>query len=228
MLVAIHSLLKLCFRKLYPEEVISKIIRCIGCIGQECSQLYSNENYEAICVSVVQLITLNSLDIQSNIIYTLTIIMDNNYLNAAQCNQTCSIGDHYKFCDKIYRCIDWSKLNALKAQHEMNNIDQLKNILAINIQLLIAIIVCSDFHRIEAFSELSYICYLYNLNESKKFLIIKFIMILMKNYFACFIGDFGDLQQIANYYHTSLWNLLKPSLPMCIHNWIIKSYPILK
>lgn len=172
MLVAIHSLLKLCFRKSYPEKLISKIIQCIGDIGQKCSQLYSNENYEAICVSVVQLITLNSLEIQCTIIRTLTIMLDNNYFNKKlEENQECSIEERFKFCNKIYKSIDWLKLHSLKAQYDNKNIDQLKNIIAIQTQLLITIVIFDDFHRVEAFSELTYICFLYKLNQSKFFLL---------------------------------------------------------
>lgn len=167
MLIAVHSLLKKCFRKLYPEELISKIVLCIGGIGQQCAQLYNNGNYQAIFKSVMQLITVGSLHIQCSIIKTLAIMLRTNYLRIAEENESFSVQRYYEFCDDVYRSIDFDKLQMLTEQYKSTNIDQYKNIVAINVQLLVTIVTFSDFHRIDALMELCGLYFRHELSESK-------------------------------------------------------------
>lgn len=167
MLVAIHSFLKLCFRKSYPEQLICQIIQCVGKIGRNCPLLYNNDNYRAISISVMQLITFNSLDIQCTIISTITTILDNHFFYTEKDNcDNCSFHQYHEFCDKIYKSLDWKKLQDLGGLYETEDVDQFRNIVATNIQLLVAIVTFDDFHRIKAFSELCYICNLYKLTRS--------------------------------------------------------------
>lgn len=168
MLVSMHSFLKLCFRKSYPEQLICRIIQCVGRIGRNCSILYNNENYKAITVSVLQLITFKSLNIQCTIISTLTTIWDTHFINKERDCENCTFQEYHTFCQSIYKTFDWKKFQDLKVVYEADQIDLFRNIMAINIQLLLAIITFDDFHRIAAFSELCYICSNYQLTKGNQ------------------------------------------------------------
>lgn len=159
MLVATFSLFKISFRKSYSSKLTTKIINSICYILRDCHNIYIQDNFRNICLSVVKFLPFNSLEIQYSAINTLTALMNLNWFK----NTNCDIEIYYDFCDKIYQTIEWKKLQVSPSQVESQ--DQLQNSIALNVQLLVSLLFFSCYHREIALQELSFVCSLYKLTE---------------------------------------------------------------
>ncbi|XP_046801392.1 serine/threonine-protein kinase ATM isoform X1 [Lucilia cuprina] len=200
MLVAMFGLFKISFRKSYSVQLTTKIINSVSYIVRDCRDIYMQDNFRNICLSVVKFLPFTSLKVQYEAINTLTSLMDINWLKNSKCN----IEIYYDFCEKIYETIEWKKLQVPAAQAE--GPDQLQNSIALNVQLLVSLLAFSCYHRENALQELLFVCSLYKLTEA----------------------DLYEFHRIASFYNTSLRNVIKPYISSAIHTWISKSYPILK
>ncbi|XP_065364298.1 serine/threonine-protein kinase ATM isoform X2 [Calliphora vicina] len=200
MLLAMFSLFKISFRKSYSVQLTTKIINSVCYIVRDCRDIYIQDSFRNICLSVVKFLPFTSLEVQYAAITTLTALMDINWLK----NSKCDIEIYYDFCKKIYESIEWKKLQLPSSQAE--GPDQLQNSIALNVQLLVSLLAFSCYHRDVALHELSFVCSLYKLTEA----------------------DLHELQGIATFYNTTLTEVIKPCISSAIHNWISKSYPILK
>lgn len=159
MLLAMYSLFKIAFRKSYSTKVTAKIINSICYIVRDCSNIYVQDNFRNLCFSIVNFLPFPSLDIRYAAINTITALMDINWLQ----NTKCDIELYYEFCDNIYELINWKKLQIAPAQSESP--DQLQNSKALNVQLLVALLAFSCYHREAALQELSHVCALYKFTE---------------------------------------------------------------
>ncbi|XP_037818798.1 serine/threonine-protein kinase ATM isoform X1 [Lucilia sericata] len=200
MLVAMFGLFKISFRKSYSVQLTTKIINSVCYIVRDCRDIYIQDNFRNICLSVVKFLPFTSLEVQYAAINTLTSLMDINWLK----NSKCDIEIYYDFCENIYETIEWKKLQVPAAQAE--GPDQLQNSIALNVQLLVSLLAFSCYHRENALQELSFVCALYKLTEA----------------------DLNEFHGIATFYNTSLRDVIKPCISSAIHTWISKSYPILK
>ncbi|XP_013106382.2 serine/threonine-protein kinase ATM [Stomoxys calcitrans] len=200
MLLAMSSLFKIAFRKSYSVKITAKIITCICYIVRDCSNIYVQENFRNLCLSVVNFLPFASLEVQYAAINSITALMDINWLGSTKCD----VDLYYDFCDSIYETIKWKQLQVFAAQAESP--DQLQNSKSLNVQLLVALLAFSCFHRENALQELSHVCALYKFTEA----------------------DLNELHRIGEFYETDIKALVKPNIPSAIHWWISKSYPILK
>ncbi|XP_075154936.1 serine/threonine-protein kinase tefu [Haematobia irritans] len=199
MLLAVNSLLRLGYRKSYSAKLTAEIINSISYIAHDCSKIYLHDNFGVLCLSVVKFLTFPSLEIQYAAINTITALMDLHWI----CSN-CDIDLYYNFCDKIYESISWEKIQI--SIKEAENADQLQNSKALNVQLLVALVAFSTYHREIALNELVHVCAFYKFTEA----------------------DFNEFPHIAKFYNTTIRVLMKPNIPNSIHFWISKSYPILK
>ncbi|KAM7347211.1 serine/threonine-protein kinase tefu isoform 2-T3 [Cochliomyia hominivorax] len=200
MLLAMFSLFKISFRKSYSVKLTTKIIKSVCIIVRDCRDIYIQDSFRNICLSVVKFLPFTSLEVQYAAITTLTALMDINWLK----NSKCDIEIYYDFCQNLYESIEWKKLQVPASQAE--GPDQLQNSIALNIQLLLSLLAFSCYHRENALQELSFVCALYKLTEA----------------------DLTEIQGIASFYNTSLTQVIKPCISSAIHTWISKTYPILK
>lgn len=161
MLLAMFSLFKISFRKSYSSKLTTKIINSICYILRDCHNIYFQESFRNICLSVVKFLPFNSLEVQYSAINTLTALMNLKWLK----NSNCDIEIYYNFCEDIYKAIEWKKLQVSPSQAEGQ--DQLQNSIALNVQLLVALLSFSCYHREIALQELSFVCSLYKLTEGK-------------------------------------------------------------
>lgn len=159
MLLAMFSLFKICFRKLYSVQLTTQIINCICYIVRDCRDIYVQESFRNICLSVVKFLPSTSLEVQYAAVNTLTALMDRNWLK----NTKCDIEVYFDFCEHIYDSIEWKKIQIPPSQAEEP--DQLQNSIALNVQLSTSLLAFSCYHRDKALQELSFICSLYKLTE---------------------------------------------------------------
>lgn len=163
------SLFKISYRKSYSAKLTTKIINCISLISRYCCELYALDNFKNICLSIVKFLPFDSLEIQYAAINSLTRLMNAQNFRSTKFN----IEIYYDFCDSLYSTIEWKKLQVRSSQVESP--DQLQNSISLNVQLLVALLCFSCYHREEALQELSYICALYKLTEGLLFKCIYFV-----------------------------------------------------
>lgn len=166
MLLAMSSLFKIAFRKSYSSKLTAKIINSVCYIVRDCSDIYAQDNFRNLCFSIVNFLPFPSLDIQYAAINTLTALMDLNWLK----NTKCDIELYYEFSDTIYESIKWKKLQIATGHAETP--DQLQNSMTLNVQLLVALLTFSCYHRDSALQELAHVCTLYKFTEGETFKII--------------------------------------------------------
>uniref|UniRef100_A0A1B0BG36 Serine/threonine-protein kinase ATM n=1 Tax=Glossina palpalis gambiensis TaxID=67801 RepID=A0A1B0BG36_9MUSC len=220
MLLAVFSLLKISFRKSYSSQLITRIIESVSTIARGCRNIFMQENFKNICLSVVKFLTFNSLEIQFATVNTLTALMDINWHENAKIH----LEIYHEFCDDTYKTIEWKKLR-MSTTPEFSE-DQLQNDIAVNVQLLISLLTFSCFHREVALRELFYMCALYKLTDGMPSLIHCFVF--KSNLLVKLSADLHAFRKVADYCKTNLTQLVKPYIFNTIDYWIKKSYPISK
>ncbi|XP_030382015.1 serine/threonine-protein kinase ATM [Scaptodrosophila lebanonensis] len=154
MLIALNSLLKVALKKSYPEGITAKILRCVGLIAQQCSNIFADQNFAAICKSVAKFLIFPTLEIQFATISTLTVLMNTSCVSN---DPVAAFESHMNFCEDLYESIDWRKLCFDTDDLKQNNI-------SVTVQALISIFTFSSFHQEIVLSDLLYFCALHKLN----------------------------------------------------------------
>uniref|UniRef100_A0A0K8UL82 Serine/threonine-protein kinase ATM n=1 Tax=Bactrocera latifrons TaxID=174628 RepID=A0A0K8UL82_BACLA len=145
MFVALTSLLKIAYKKNYPEKITSNLIDSVRLISRNCEGIWMKDGFICICISLMKFLSFPSLRIQFALIRTITSLMDTGWLKSS--STTFHINEHYNMCEQLFSAINWKLLLDTST-------DLAQNRNSVVTQLLVALFAFSSYYQKNALIEL--------------------------------------------------------------------------
>ncbi|KAH8396072.1 hypothetical protein KR222_002674 [Zaprionus bogoriensis] len=191
MLSALYCLLKVALKKSYPTQLAVKVVQCVAHVAQRCTSIFDSENFAVICKSVGQFLAMPTLEVRFAALATLTLFLNAGYCVADSDEDVLKRSElHMEFCEQLYECIDWQKLQT-------SGPDLVQNSHAVAIQTLLAFFAFSTFHQEIALQQLLTYCAKEQLNET----------------------DFCALASLVPGQQVTMQQLLLPYADVLLHQW---------